>query len=55
VVSQLAGFIVVCKAFLGIAPNKDLFQKVFKVKTRKAHGSDGSVLAPMGGMNLQMC
>jgi hypothetical protein len=43
----------VCEAFLGIAPNKDLFWKVFVVKTHKAHGSDGSVLALMGGMNLQ--
>ena len=24
-VSQLAGFVVMCEAFLGIAPNKDLF------------------------------
>ena len=45
---------VVCDSFLGIAPNKDLFQRVFEVKTRKAHGLDGSVLAPMGGINLQM-
>jgi hypothetical protein len=28
-VSQLAGFVVVCEAFLGIEPNKDLFQRVF--------------------------
>ena len=44
-----------CEAFLGIAPNKDLFWKVFEVKTHKAHGSDGNVLAPVGGMNLQTC
>ena len=31
------GFIVVCEAFLGIAPNKDLFQRVFEVKTHKVH------------------
>lgn len=43
-----------CEAFLGIAPNKDLFWKVFEVTTRKVHGSDGSVLAFVGGMNLQM-
>jgi hypothetical protein len=43
-----------CEAFLGIAPNKDLFWRVFEVKTRKVHGSDGGVLAPVGGMNLQM-
>jgi hypothetical protein len=42
-----------CEAFLGITPNKDLFQKVFEVKTCKVHGSDGSVFAPVGGMNLQ--
>ena len=52
-VLQLAGFILVCEAFLGIAPNKDLFWKVFEVVTYKAHGSDCSVLAPMGGMKLQ--
>jgi hypothetical protein len=27
---------------------------VFEVKTRKAHGSDGGVLTPMGRMNIQM-
>jgi hypothetical protein len=54
-VSQLAGFIIVCEAFLGIAPNKDLFRRVFEVKTHKVHGSDGGVLAPVGEMNLQMC
>ena len=53
-VSLLAGFIIMCEAFLGIGPNKDLFQRVFKVKPRKVHGSDGGVLAPMGGMNHQM-
>ena len=52
--SQLAGFVVVCEAFLGIAPNKDLFQRIFEVKSCKVHGSDGGMLAPMGGMNLQM-
>jgi hypothetical protein len=25
---------------------------VFEVKTRKAHGSDGGVLTPMGRMNI---
>jgi hypothetical protein len=51
-VLQLAGFVVVYEAFLGIKPNKDLFRWVFEVKTRKAHGSDGGVLAPVGGMNI---
>jgi hypothetical protein len=50
---QLSGFVVVCEAFLGIEPNKDLFRRVFEVKTRKAHGSDGGVLASVG-MNIQM-
>ena len=45
---------VVCEAFLGIEPSKDLFWGVFEVKTRKAYGSDGGVLAPLGGMNIQM-
>ena len=53
-VSQLVDFVIVFEAFLGIAPNKDLFWRVFEVKTRKVYGSDNSVLAPMGGMNLQM-
>jgi hypothetical protein len=53
-VSQLVGFVVVSMAFLGIEPNKDLFWQVFQVKTRKAHGFDVSVLAPVGGMNIQM-
>ena len=48
------GFVVMCEAFLGIAPNKDLFWRVFEVKTQKAHGLDGSVLALVGGMNLPM-
>jgi len=48
------GFVVMCEAFLGIAPNKDMLWNVFEVKTHKVHGSDGSVLAPMGKMNLQM-
>lgn len=51
---QLAGFIVVCEAFLGIKSNKDLFQRVFEVKTRKAYGFDGGVLTLVGGMNIQM-
>jgi hypothetical protein len=51
-VLQLAGFVVVCEAFLGIEPNKDLFQRVFKVKTHKAHVSDGGVLASVGEMNI---
>jgi hypothetical protein len=46
------GFVVVCEAVLGIEPNKDLFRRVFEVKARKAHGSDGGVLALMGGMNI---
>lgn len=52
---ELEGFIVVCEAFLGIKPNKDLFRWVFEVKTHKAHGSDGGMLAPTSGMNIQMC
>jgi hypothetical protein len=55
VVFQLAGFMVVCEAFLGIEPNKDLFRLVFEVKTHKAYGPDGGVLIPMGGMNNQIC
>ena len=51
---QLSGFVVVCEAFLGIEPNKDLLRRVFEVKTHKVHGSDGSVLAPVGGMNIQI-
>lgn len=52
---QLVCFVVVYEAFLGIEPDKDLFRWVFEVKTpRKAHGSEGSVLAPVGGMNIQM-
>ena len=31
-VLQLAGFMVVCEALLGIEPNKDLFRRVFEVK-----------------------
>ena len=46
------GFVIVCEAFLGIAPNKDLFRKVFEVKTRKVHGSNGGALAPVGGINV---
>ena len=53
-VSQLVGFVVICEAFLGIAPNKDLFQRVFEVKTCKVHGSNGGVLALVGGVNIQM-
>ena len=52
---HLAGFIVIYEAFLGIEPYKDLFQRVFEVKTRKAHGSDGGMLAPVGEMNIQIC
>ena len=48
----LHGFVIMCEAFLGIAPNKDLFQRVFEVKTRKVHGLDDDALAPMGRMNL---
>jgi len=55
VVSQLVGIVIVCKSFLGIMPNKDLFLRVFEVKTRKVYGSDGGVLDPVGGINLQMC
>ena len=39
---------------MGIEPNKDLFRRVFLVKTRKVHGSDGGVLALVGGTNIQM-
>ena len=53
-VLQLVGFVVVYEAFLGIDPNKDLFWWVFKVKTCKAHGSIGGMLAPVGRMNIQM-
>ena len=49
------GFVVVYETFLGIEPNKDLFWWVFEVKTRKARGSDGGMLAPVDGMNIQMC
>jgi len=52
VVLQLVGFVVVCEAFLGTEPNEDLFWRAFEVKTHKAHGSDGVVLALMGGMNI---
>jgi hypothetical protein len=51
-VSQLAGFVVVCEAFLGIDPNKDVFWRIFEVKTHKVHSSDGGMLAPMDGMNI---
>jgi len=53
-VSQLASFVVVCEAFLMIEPNKDLFGQHFEVKSHKALDSDGGVLTPMGGMNIQM-
>jgi hypothetical protein len=53
-VLQLAGFVIVCEAFLGIEPNKDLFRRLFEVKSRWALGSADGVLAPMGGMNIQM-
>lgn len=49
---QLAGFVVICEAFQGIEPNKDMFRWVFEVKTRKVHGSNGGVLALVGRMNL---
>jgi hypothetical protein len=52
VVLQLVGFIIIYEAFLGIEPNKDLFWWVFEVKTRKAHGSDGGMLALVGRMNI---
>jgi hypothetical protein len=52
VVSWLAGFIIVCEAFLWIAPNKDLFWRVLEVKTRNVHGFDSGALARMGRMNL---
>ena len=51
-VLHLAGFIVIYEAFLGIEPYKDLFRWVFEVKTCKAQGSDGGVLASVGGMNI---
>jgi hypothetical protein len=51
-VLQLVGFVVVCDAFLGIEPNRELFWWVFEVKTRKAHGSNGGVLSLVGGMNI---
>ena len=54
-VSQLVDFVIVFEAFLGIAPNKDLFWRVFEVKTHKVLGSDGGMFSPMGEMNLQMC
>jgi hypothetical protein len=40
------------ESLLVISPNKDLFRRVFDVKTCKVRGSNGSVLAPMGRMNL---
>ena len=52
---HLAGFIVIYEAFLGIEPYKDLFQRVFEVKTYKAQGSYGGVLTPVGEMNIQRC
>jgi hypothetical protein len=51
---QLAGFVVVYEAFLGIEPNKDLFRLVFEVKTHKAYGSNGGMLAPVGRVNIHM-
>jgi hypothetical protein len=51
---QLAGFVVVYEAFLGIKPNKDLFQWLFEVKSRQVLGSASGVLAPVGRMNIQM-
>ena len=52
--SQLAGFVVIYEAFLRIEPNKDLFRQLFEVKSHMEHDSDGGVLTPMGGMNIQM-
>jgi hypothetical protein len=49
---RLAGFVVVYEAFLGIEPNMDLFQRVFEVRTRKAHGSDDGMLAQVSEMNI---
>ena len=48
------GFVVVYEAFLRIEPNKDQIRRLFEVKSHKAHDSDGGVLTPMGGMNIQM-
>lgn len=45
---QLAGFVVMCEAFLRIEPNKDLFRRLFEVKSRKVHGSSGGALTPVG-------
>ena len=46
---------VIYEAFLGIEPNKDLFRWLFEVKSRRVLGSAGRALAPVGGMNIQMC
>lgn len=43
---------VVCEAFLGIEPNKDLFRRLFEIKSQWVQGSKGGVLAPMGRMNI---
>lgn len=51
-VLYLTSFVVLYEAFLGIKPNKDLFRWVFEVKTHKARGFDGGVLASMSGMNI---
>jgi hypothetical protein len=46
------GFVVICEAFLGIKPNKDLFRWLFEIKSRRVQGSNSGALAPMGGMNI---
>ena len=51
---QLASFVVVYEALLGIEPNKDLFWWLFEVKSQRALGSTCGALAPVGGMNIQM-
>ena len=51
-VLQLAEFVVICEAFLGIEPNKDLFWWLFEVKSWWVLGSTDGALAPVGGMNI---
>lgn len=51
--SQLAGFVDICEGFLGIKPNKDLFRRMFEVKSRKVRSSDKE-LTLMGRLNIQM-
>ena len=43
---------VVYETFLGIEPNKDLFWRLFEVKSLWVHGSSGGALALVGGMNI---